>query len=1337
MLRSYGGYTWSGEDPAPLHPESHKLAGYAAMAVGGTWLANKAIKDRPSGWRAIDYLAAHARLAGNLSPFQLGNTFRVPEFASTFLSEKYRAGDIAGYNHLSHEMLSTNSTYEWLKYSTGLDSETLRSRGVVRGMAQGEGVATALHWTPTEGSRGTLEAIMAGGERNLLSHDISLFSMNDETGNLFTEKRGLNRAASAQFAAGDMYSLPGFAEHDVGASIAGVGKPRTVAPYMFGPSIIGETRTLADLGRRTNFLRSVPAFEMGRFNQLITNVSEQFLGDTGKTLFKDILKIGPGVKPGPASHMFGRYGMMAAGAGGIMIANEQLDWFRRKSIGGHALAAAVTSSGIGYLAARLGQNPRTAATIGMASFIGQMVLPGFKQGLFAGVATTGVNADLLRANPLNPVGYYRRTLEGFLPGISDWKTGALLSIGAMVGSGITLPGMKERIATKIARQMNHPMIGEVAAQLRSSRDLFYEGVGRHLNMAPEDTYGFGTRKRMLADFHARPGESIGHVKALNKIWQQSEEQFAYLGKHNSLNRQYLMPMLEKIAAQHQGGGFAAFQREIKGFGAQAYASFFGADISGDKALINEIRDMGFGHMGPTTRLGRMGALGLAVFAAQQLLTGGALGSMDDYRELKDQYAGRKLVEVKKSRFWEAGGQPFEGGSTSFFRPSEYAMMMNRVHEKSVWGEDDDALSPIHKFFTKNFTYDLEKQNYYNRPYPISSAAFEDVPIIGGLLGASIGNLIKPARLMHTGEWMREGPDGNPIFANTYRGSMAEPSYENGAIGPGRPISPNSLGAVSSDVSDQFRQLEGMTGWAKNTFDKTVFGSSSWNSDNQRLASAGEMTSWRNIFWDADMGGGFFSNEFLRRIFPRTPGDVKSYNPITNSMPAWLPDRFHYGDIYRQTQNGEARLPGPGFAALHPELQGVDPEAYPLLYRYQILGDVAPLTPEFFKAQEQIYKQRQDGLMTERENAYMDQIDSYRAQVVNQNNYNDIPKGAITIPGSGLSRGLSRLTGQILRRVAAPAEYVIPMGFRPVQKLTGDGMGAIEAYEQERMYGTPLAFWDKPIRDWLRPSMYSALHLMGYQGKPLWRAEADASNRYFDQLSFVKYMGQAQQATAAGDTKAADQATWQASQTRAGVNPQGNPLSIYWAMPAEERPYFNAFAKTTNMSERRRILEMVPEDEKNLYKTLWSRGDSGDTSLYSRDVGADQQYMDNQMQSTMREIGGALPDPSWCGWKNDVDMSDIKVRYVDNIGADLHDYGLWESDERKSMSQPFLNGSADFMQQRGLRMSNARGEIYNMLGTSFSPPQMNYTVLPGTSPRAHITYNDDRSSDISRVLSGYM
>lgn len=1350
MLKSYGGYTWTSQDPHENNPEGRRGLGLTAMAIMGGAGAYGATRTMSSGYRPVDYIAGAARLGGNLAPFQLGNTFRIPEILSPWLSNKYRGEGIDNFGVWDKEFLKSDSTYDWLKYSTNLNDAELRARGINRGML-GPDAAESIRWSPTTGSKGRLEAVLPGGKTHTLSHDIQLLATNEETINVFTDKRGLNKYAAGVMAAGDMHRIPGFKEEDVFARAARVVNGETVvqrasSPFIPMPALHGEVNGFADVLRRTAGLRGVAAFEMGRFNVLLGNVVDQFGGDLGKKFFNDVLKIGPGVKPGPASHMFARYGMLAAGAGALIMGNEQLDWMRRQGgLPGHAVSSAAVAAGASYLTSRMGGSSRAAFMTGLGAFMGQMALPGFNQGLMQGLATTGVNADIIRANAFNPINYYRRTLEGFVPGISDWKTGALLSLGAVTAAGLTLPGMRERINVKVARGFGKhlPIIGdslqrEIGMQNRSIRDMFYENVGRELGYAPEDTYGFLRRKSLLGQYHVQGDDPLSRTRSLNRLWSQSEEEFSTMRKANPLNTR-LVEHLRSIAKNHQGGGLNGLLREAKGFTAEAYMNFFGADLGRDRALMQEVRDLGFGARGPTGRLGRLGAVGLAAFVGHGLLTGGLLGSMETSDQLRNIYSGKQLVEMKKSRWWEGGGTPFEGGETSYFRPHAYALMMNRVREKSVWGDKDDTYSPIRKFFIKNFTYDLEKETYWSRPYPMSNAAFSDIPIIGGVLAGSIGQIIKPPKLMHTGEWMREGPDGQTEFANVFRGGFVEPAYSLGATGPGKPTSPFANNVLHSNLVHQFRELEGMTGWAKSVVSKVAFGSEHWASDQARLATSGEMTSWANNFWAAELGGAFFSNEFVRRIFPRKQAEIKQYNPLLNNMPSWMPDKYHYGDPYKSVQWGETRLPGAGFAAMHPELAGVDPEAYPLLYKYQILSDLAPLTPEFFKAQQALYTQRQAGAFTAREIDWIDRVDANRSKVVNRLSYRDAPEGAITLPGSGISRSVVAAGGEFMRTVAAPAEYLVPMGFRPFQKLTGGQRGPIERYEYERLYGTPLAFWDEPVRDWLRPSFYSALHALGYDGKPVWRKEADATNEYFDKLEFIKYMGLADQASAAGDGQGAAQYRWQASQTRVGVNPQGSPLSIYWSLPAEERPYFNSFMQTTNDSERERILEMVPADQGQLYKSLWSRIDSGDPTLYGTSTMIDQAYMQNKLGQTNQEMSTyPMPREDWIGWHQDVDMSDVKVRYVDRIGSDLHDYGLWESDLRKSNGQPFLEGSEDFAFTDGsLRFSNMRSEVYNMLGSSTNAPKLSWAVMPGTNPYSHITFNDNRDGDVQQALGRYM
>jgi hypothetical protein len=69
------------------------------------------------------------------------------------------------------------------------------------------------------------------------------------------------------------------------------------------------------------------------------------------------------------------------------------------------------------------------------------------------------------------------------------------------------------------------------------------------------------------------------------------------------------------------------------------------------------------------------------------------------------------------------------------------------------------------------------------------------------------------------------------------------------------------------------------------------------------------------------------------------------------MPSWLPGddymtNFKVGDPYVRIDDGYARLPGAGYEALHPELEGLNPEEYPDIHKLRILSDVAPYSREY-------------------------------------------------------------------------------------------------------------------------------------------------------------------------------------------------------------------------------------------------------------------------------------------------------------------------------------------------------------------------------------------------------
>jgi hypothetical protein len=85
------------------------------------------------------------------------------------------------------------------------------------------------------------------------------------------------------------------------------------------------------------------------------------------------------------------------------------------------------------------------------------------------------------------------------------------------------------------------------------------------------------------------------------------------------------------------------------------------------------------------------------------------------------------------------------------------------------------------------------------------------------------------------------------------------------------------------------------------------------------------------------------------------------NEIQNTMPDWIPGEDHLinfqkGDPYVKIDEGYARLPGAGYAALHPELEGIDPADYPDIDKLKILADLAPYSRQYNKIRAIVEKQ---------------------------------------------------------------------------------------------------------------------------------------------------------------------------------------------------------------------------------------------------------------------------------------------------------------------------------------------------------------------------------------------
>jgi len=150
--------------------------------------------------------------------------------------------------------------------------------------------------------------------------------------------------------------------------------------------------------------------------------------------------------------------------------------------------------------------------------------------------------------------------------------------------------------------------------------------------------------------------------------------------------------------------------------------------------------------------GRGAAIGLV--AALPFLPG-MLGSRKTGNELRDVYSGLDEVPIRSGRWWELGSTPFEGARIKAWRPHWSVLHKSRAEDISLFGSEEEKWkhNPIlHPIRWLKDPYYLEKLHYEDRPYPVASPAFTNVPLIGPLLGATIGKLVKPTIRMHEEDW---------------------------------------------------------------------------------------------------------------------------------------------------------------------------------------------------------------------------------------------------------------------------------------------------------------------------------------------------------------------------------------------------------------------------------------------------------------------------------------------------------------------------------------------------------------------------------------------------------
>lgn len=189
-----------------------------------------------------------------------------------------------------------------------------------------------------------------------------------------------------------------------------------------------------------------------------------------------------------------------------------------------------------------------------------------------------------------------------------------------------------------------------------------------------------------------------------------------------------------------------------------------------------------------------------------------------------------------------------------------------------------------------------------------------------------------------------------------------------------------------------------------------------------------------------------------------------------------------------------------------------------------------------------------------------------------------------------------------------------------------------------------------------------------------------------------------------------------------IDPYGDRLQVMRAFPYKDKWFFNAFVEA-NQEERERILELVPENQRRIYKAIWGMGLEPQKPL--------EYYMQKYR----------IPDWTWEGWRPEYNLEDIKVKVVQEYGLDLSDFNFWEDDVEASQYVPDLH--PDGNEFKGEPASNFTGfqalrqNLIHIL-QGYGLQDVRVTVYPstGSETNVHFTYTEDRSEEIEEHLRKY-
>lgn len=187
-----------------------------------------------------------------------------------------------------------------------------------------------------------------------------------------------------------------------------------------------------------------------------------------------------------------------------------------------------------------------------------------------------------------------------------------------------------------------------------------------------------------------------------------------------------------------------------------------------------------------------------------------------------------------------------------------------------------------------------------------------------------------------------------------------------------------------------------------------------------------------------------------------------------------------------------------------------------------------------------------------------------------------------------------------------------------------------------------------------------------------------------------------------------------------IDPYDDRMKVMQAFPYKDKWFFSEFAEA-NAEDREKILKLVPENQRRIYKAMWGMGLE------------EQKPLEYYMQKY------DIPDWDWEGWNPEYDLEDVKVKTVMNEDLDMTEFNFWHDDVLASQYVPDLHddGSNNYLNEERVNFEGyqqLRQNIANILqGQGLYDVRVTVSPSDMQESNVNIDYIQDRSEEIEEHL----